>query len=128
MSAGRWKSSPVPDVHTGLVPVLEPGCDLGRTLRFPASVQFGEEEGKLLSKSVKTLPPMAAAVLVAVASEEIVKELVYINEHFFVMLGGIEKGVGGDWSHLGSLARSDRGHGEGFGVVKGLCGSRDQRL
>jgi len=40
----------------------------------------------LLSKSVKALPPMTAAVLVAISSEKIVEELVDVDEHFLVML------------------------------------------
>lgn len=73
-------------MHALLVPILEPGFDLGGALRLLACVHFGEEKGELLSKSVEALPPMAAAVLVSVASEKVVEKLVNVDEHLFVML------------------------------------------
>lgn len=67
--------------------------------------------GELLSKSAKTLPPMAAAVLVAVAGENVVQELVDINQHFLVMFGGVEECVGGDWCfHPSGVAGGDGSH------------------
>lgn len=73
-------------MHTFLVPVLEPGFNLGGALGFLASVYLRKKEGQLLAKSVKALPPMAAAVLVAIASEKIVEKLVDVDQHLLLML------------------------------------------
>lgn len=66
----------------------------------------------MLSKSMEALPPMAAAVLVAVAGEEVVEKFVDVNKHFLVMLGDVEEGVGRDCSHLCGLAEGDGSHRE----------------
>lgn len=55
---------------------------------------------------------MAATVLIAVASEEVVEKLVNVDKHFLVMLGGVEEGVGRNCSHPGGLARGNGSHSE----------------
>ena len=64
----------------------------------------------MLSKSVEALPPVAAAVLVAVAGKKVVQKLVDVNEHFLIMFGDIEEGVGTDGSHPGGLTGGDGSH------------------
>ncbi len=59
-------------MHTLLVPIPQPRFDFRGALGFLA-LHFGEEEGELLSECVKALPPVVAAVLVAVADEELVE-------------------------------------------------------
>lgn len=67
----------------------------------------------MLSESVQALPPVAATVLVAVTGEEVIEEFVDIDQHSFVMRGGVEQDVGGNWcSHLVGLGCVDGSHCE----------------
>lgn len=54
---------------------------------------------------------MAAAMLVAIAGEEVIQELVDINQLLLVMLGDVKECVGGDrCSHPSGVAGGNGSH------------------
>lgn len=73
-------------MHALLVPVSQPRLDFHRAFRLSTSFHLGEKEGKLLTKSVKALPPMTTAMLVAIAGEQVVEKFKDVYKHGFVML------------------------------------------
>lgn len=62
-----------------LIPVAKTRRQLGFALILLAALHLRKQETKLLSEGVQQLPPVAAAVLVHVADEDLVQELVDVE-------------------------------------------------
>lgn len=79
-----------------LVPVLEALGDLLGSPFLLLVLHGLDEQTHLLAELPQGLEPVVAAVLVPVASEELVEQLVDVLELGLVLVGGIEDLVGGE--------------------------------
>jgi hypothetical protein len=105
-------------VHELVVPVTQAGLEFALDLALLRVLQLGEEQAELLAEGVQALPPDTVAVLVYVADEDFVEEIVDVHEHGLVMRGGEEEGRGGERG-------GRRGHSGGDGHCRSygeLCG------
>jgi hypothetical protein len=98
-----------------VIPVSKPRLDFGFEISLLGGLELYEEEPELLSKRMQALPPVAAAVLVAVADEDFVEELLDVVQHCLVVRSGDHEGAcadGGRGGHLGSFGGLADGHCE----------------
>jgi hypothetical protein len=95
----------VPCVHELVVPVAQAGLELPLDFALLWVLHLQEQEGKLLAEGVQAFPPDAAAVLIYVADEDFVQQVMHVQEHRFVVRGRHEERSGGErgWrrSHFG---------------------------
>lgn len=75
------------------IPEHEPSLEI---LLLLLALEVLKQKAKLLAERVQALPPVAAAVLVLVADENFVEEVVDVVEHGDVVGRGIEEGSSRD--------------------------------
>jgi hypothetical protein len=104
----------VPRVHELVVPVAQAGLEFSLDLALLWVLHLEEQEGKLLAECVQALPPDAAAVLVHVADEDLVQQVMHVQEHGLVMRGRQEESGSAD-------RRGRRRHFGGDSHCRGRC-------
>jgi hypothetical protein len=92
-------------VNKLIIPVAQASFKFGLDLALLARRQLLEEQAELLPERVQALPPGAAAVLVHVADEDFVEQVVNVEEHGPVVWSCEHEGRGrhggGGRRHLG---------------------------
>jgi hypothetical protein len=83
-------------MNTVLVPESKPRLDLLLALRLLRRLHVLEEESELPAELMQALPPVGAAMLVAVPHEELVEKLLNVDKHRFLVLRHVEEGGCGD--------------------------------
>ena len=103
-------------MNATVIPIPQSRLNLALKLVLLGGLHLLKQEPELLSKRMEALPPMAAAVLIFVADEDLVEEFVDILKHCLVMRSCHHKRCGGDdgWRrHLGLLGKLADSHGRG---------------
>jgi hypothetical protein len=102
-------------VNELVIPVAQASFEFCLDLVLLARRQLLEEQAELLSERVQALPPVAATVLVHVADEDFVEQVVDVKEHGLVVRSCEHEGRGRDGGggrrHLGLVGGLvDDGH------------------
>jgi hypothetical protein len=109
----------VPLMDTILIPESKPRLDLLLALGLLRHLHVLEEETELLAELVQALPPVGAAVLVAIPHEQLIEKLVDVDEHRFLVLRRVEEGCCGDCGRLDrrGINRPGEGHSSHCGEL-----------
>jgi hypothetical protein len=107
-------------VNELVIPVAQASFEFRLDFALLARLHLREQQAKLLAEGVQALPPVAAAVLVHVADEDFVEQVLDVEEHGFVVRsceheGRSRDGGGGGRRHVGLVG--------GF-VDDGHCGGQ----
>jgi hypothetical protein len=105
-----------------VIPIAKPRADFVFGLGLLARLHLADQQAKLLSEGVEALPPRAAAVLVHVADEDFIEEVVNIEQHGLVVRSGHHEGGAGDGGGRGHLGLW------GSGLADGHCEGREGQV
>jgi hypothetical protein len=100
----------VPLVDEVVIPVSKPSLQFGFALGLLGGFELSKEQAQLLAERVQALPPVAAAVLVSVAYEYSVQQLVDVVQHGFVVRSDDHQSHGVDAGRAGHGGGGGNGH------------------